>query len=70
MPMGMCAEYLRLGDDEVAELRKLAGAGDDRATGEVIFGHFEAIADHAAFDLDTAWENAVSYTHLTLPTRS
>ena len=33
MPMGMCAEYLRLGDDEVAELRKLAGAGDDRATG-------------------------------------
>ena len=59
MPMGMCAEYVRLGDDEVATLRKLAGAGDDRATGEVIFGHFEAIADHAAFDLDTAWENVL-----------
>ena len=59
MPMGMCAEYLRLGDGEVAELRGLADAGDDRATGEVIFGHFEAIGDHAAFDLDTAWENVL-----------
>lgn len=59
MPMGMCAEYLRLANDEVAELRGLAGAGDDRATGEVIFGHFEAIADQSAFDLDTAWENVL-----------
>lgn len=59
MPMGMCAEYLRLGDVEVAELRGLAEAGDDRATGEVIFGHFEAIGEHAAFDLDTAWENVL-----------
>lgn len=59
MPMGMCAEYLRLAEDEVAELRGLADAGDDRATGEVVFGHFEAIADHAAFDLDTAWENVL-----------
>lgn len=59
MPMGMCAEYLRLSDDELAELRRLAGAGDDRATGKVIFGHFEAIADHAAFDLDTAWEDVL-----------
>jgi len=59
MPMGMCAEYLRLGDGEGAELRGLADAGDDRATGEVSFGHFEAIGDHAAFDLDTAWENVL-----------
>lgn len=59
MPMGMCAEYLRLAEDEVAELRGLADAGDDRATGEVVFGHFEAIGDHAAFDLDTAWENVL-----------
>ncbi|MDK8769152.1 DUF1877 family protein [Corynebacterium freneyi] len=59
MPMGMCAEYLRLGDEEIAELRTLADAGDDRATGKVIFGHFEAIADHAAFDLDTVWENVL-----------
>lgn len=59
MRTGMCAEYLRLAEDEVAELRGLADAGDDRATGEVVFGHFEAIADHAAFDLDTAWENVL-----------
>ncbi len=59
MPMGMCAEYVRLGDDEIAELRKLAEAGDDRATGEVIFGYFEAVGEDAAFDLDTAWENVL-----------
>ncbi|WP_295625094.1 DUF1877 family protein [uncultured Corynebacterium sp.] len=59
MPMGMCAEYLRLADSEIANLRTLAEAGDDRATGKVIFNHFVEVDDDAAFDLDTAWEDVL-----------
>ncbi|MEJ6020013.1 DUF1877 family protein [Corynebacterium sp. H113] len=65
--MGMCAEYLRLSESDVAHLQDISAPAATREGGtaglvgaeakSIILRHFENIADDDALDIDTDWES-------------